>query len=82
MHDVLTTSGNSLHFDDRLGGAPHTDMIINHGVDLEIPGGSAMIAPKVKGLLEKGVVSEADVDKKVLNILHIGMTMIITVLSL
>ena len=52
------------------GAAHHTDMIVKHGVDLEMPGGSAMTTPKVKALLEKGTVSVADIDKKVLNILR------------
>ncbi len=71
MHDVLRRDWKFpfISMTD-WGAAHHTDMIVNHGVDLEMPGGSVMTARKVKPLIDKGVVSLATIDEKVLNILR------------
>ena len=71
MHDVLRTDWQFpfISMTD-WGAAHHTDMIVRHGVDLEMPGGSIMTARKVKPLLDKGDVSMDDIDQKVLNILR------------
>ena len=71
MHDVLRDEWQFpfISMTD-WGAAHHTDMIVKHGVDLEMPGGTVMTAEKVKPLLDKGELGIADIDKKVLNILR------------
>ncbi len=71
MHDVLR---DEWHFPfvamTDWGAAHHTGPIVKNGVDLEMPGGSVMTPSKVKPLLERGEVTEAMIDEKVLNILR------------
>ncbi len=71
MHEVLR--GN-WHFPfismTDWGAAHHTAPIVKYGVDLEMPGGSAMSAKRVKPLIESGKLTEAMIDEKVLNILR------------
>ena len=71
MHDVLRDEWKFpfISMTD-WGAAHHTDVIVRHGVDLEMPGGQAMTAKKIKPLLDKGELDMADIDKKVLNILR------------
>lgn len=71
MHDVLRDDWKFpfISMTD-WGAAHHTDMIVRHGVDLEMPGGRAMTAKKIKPLLADGTLAMEDIDKKVLNILR------------
>ena len=71
MHDVLRSEWQFpfISMTD-WGAAHHTDMIVRHGVDLEMPGGRAMTAKKIKPLLDKGELDIKDIDEKVLNILR------------
>lgn len=71
MHEVLR---GQWHFPfismTDWGAAHHTVPIVKYGVDLEMPGGSAMSAKRVKPLIESGKLTEAMIDEKVLNILR------------
>lgn len=71
MHDLLRDTWNFpfISMTD-WGAAHHTDWIVKYGVDLEMPGGSAMSPKRVKPLIEKGELSVDDIDKKVMNILR------------
>lgn len=71
MHDVLRDQWQFpfISMTD-WGAAHHTEAIVKYGVDLEMPGGSAMTSKKIKPLLESGKLTEAMIDEKVLDILR------------